>query len=50
GNTRCKLEFDLTRYKDFNLSFPGFQTPGEGQRSLVQSVAIMSVSTQELAS
>ncbi|PVD28193.1 hypothetical protein C0Q70_10779 [Pomacea canaliculata] len=26
GNTRCKLEFDLTRYKDFSLSFPGFQT------------------------
>ncbi|KAL8606797.1 hypothetical protein ACOMHN_049626 [Nucella lapillus] len=27
GNTRCKLEFDLTRYKDFTLTFPGFQTP-----------------------
>ncbi|XP_076467202.1 cilia and flagella-associated protein 47-like [Babylonia areolata] len=27
GNTRCKLEFDLTRYGDFTLNFPGFQTP-----------------------
>ena len=26
-NTRTKLEFDLTRFKDFQLKFPGFQTP-----------------------
>lgn len=26
-NTRTKMEFNLTRYKDFTLKFPGFQTP-----------------------
>ncbi|XP_053397416.1 cilia- and flagella-associated protein 47-like isoform X4 [Mercenaria mercenaria] len=24
--TKAKLEFDLSRYKDFNLNFPGYQT------------------------
>ena len=27
--TKAKLEFDLTRYKDFTLNFPGFQTQGK---------------------
>lgn len=24
--TKSKLEFDLTRYRDFTLNFPGYQT------------------------
>jgi hypothetical protein len=24
--TKCRLEFDLTRFRDFTLNFPGYQT------------------------
>lgn len=27
--TKCRLEFDLTRYKDFSLAFPGCQSQGQ---------------------
>ncbi|XP_070190234.1 cilia and flagella-associated protein 47-like isoform X3 [Littorina saxatilis] len=35
GQTRCTLEFDLTRYKDFTLKFPGFQTPEDHNYQLL---------------
>ena len=29
--TKARLEFDLTRFKDFNLNFPGYQTQGKNE-------------------
>lgn len=33
--TKAKLEFDLSRYKDFRLNFPDCQTQGNHWRLLV---------------
>ena len=41
ANTRARIEFDLSRYADFELEFPGKQTSGTVQEIHTSSIKLM---------